>query len=633
MILATAGHVDHGKTTLIRALTGIDTDRLVEEKQRGMSIDLGFAHADLGAGRRTAFVDVPGHEKFARNMLAGLAAIDGVLLVIAADDGPMPQTREHLAVLDLLGIARGAIVLSKCDAVDAARLITVHGEIDELLRGTTLAGLPRFAVAAPQDTGIAALRAHLAQLASDSAPAVVRGSFRCAIDRAFQIGGAGLVVTGTVTAGRVALGDTLVLSPLGRTVRVRGLQVHDAAATGAQAGQRCALNLVGDVRPDDIARGDQLLAPVLHAPTRRIDVRLRFVDAPPRSDSPTQVHIGAAAVPARLHLLDDDGLTQLVLEREVAALHGDRLILRDPAARKVSGGGTVIDPCAPQRGRARPLRLAQLRALEADAPAALGALLALDDSGVDLARFALARNLTAEDGAALEAAVPMRKVRLGATPWAYAPALWQRWRDALLAALAQWHRQQPDSVGPGEAALGAALATRLAPPLLRALIQSLLDEQRLVRDGVCLRLPAHRAELNAQDAAVLARIAPLLAAGGLRPPIVGELAAALAMERAALLDILQRCARLGHLVAVAPNRFYPPAAVAALEQLALALADAEPAGFDAATFRDRSGIGRNLSIEVLEFLDRNGCTRRVGDRRQRGPAWRAAAIDSGQGLT
>ena len=373
MIIGTAGHIDHGKTTLVKALTGVDCDRLKEEKARGITLDLGYAYTPLPAGGTLGFIDVPGHEKLIHNMLAGATGIDFALLVIAADDGPMPQTREHLDIVELLGIRQGAVALTKIDAVSPERLAQAKAEIADLLAGTALAEAPLFPVAAVTGQGIAALRAHLDRMAAEIGERTRQGGFRLAIDRCFTLSGAGTVVTGTAFSGMVKAGDPLLLSPPGKTVRVRSLRVQDTAAESGHAGQRIALALAG-IEKSEIDRGMWLLAPVLHAPTRRFDATLRVLPGQPPLKHWTQVHLhlGAEDVPARIALLGADEIppggehwAQITLERDIGALAGDRFILRDAAARHTIGGGRVLDPFPPSRHRRRPDRLALLADLGA----------------------------------------------------------------------------------------------------------------------------------------------------------------------------------------------------------------------------------------------------------------------------
>src|SRR5574343_490183 len=307
MIIGTAGHIDHGKTTLVKALTGVDCDRLKEEKARGITVDLGYAYTPLPGGGMLGFIDVPGHEKLIHNMLAGATGIDFALLVIAADDGPMPQTREHLEIIELLGITRGAVALTKIDNATVNRKNEAKTEIAELLASTALAGAPIFPVAATTGDGIAELRAHLEAAASASPAAGQGGGFRLAIDRCFTLSGAGTVVTGTAFAGAVRIGDQLLLSPPNRPVRVRSLRVQDAPAERGQAGQRIALALAG-IEKSDVTRGMWVLAPALDAPVSRFDARLRVLSGQPplKHGTHVQLHLGAEDMPARSTSLEGD---------------------------------------------------------------------------------------------------------------------------------------------------------------------------------------------------------------------------------------------------------------------------------------------------------------------------------------
>jgi selenocysteine-specific elongation factor len=646
MIIATAGHVDHGKTSLVQALTGVDTDRLAEEKRRGLTIEPGFAYLDLGGPRLAGFVDVPGHDRFVRNMVTGVSMIDLVLLVIAADDGPMPQTLEHLAIVDLLGATRAVVALTKIDRVTPEEQARASEAIGALLASTRFRGAPVFPVATPQRQGIAALREHLVQVQAHHERSAPAGNFRLAIDRSFSVAGAGLVVTGVVLSGRARVGDSVRVSPSGETVRIRSIHAHSQPADEALAGQRCALNIVGpDLDRDAIGRGRWLLAEPAHAPTDRLDATLNLLADEPRAlthFTPVQLHIGAAAVNARIAPLGQrsidpgtGGPVQLLLEHPIAALAGDRFVIRDAAARRTMGGGLVLDPFAPARGRSRPARLSELSALtDGDIDQRLRRLLENAPQGVSLARFEQGCNLTPDEAAALRARLSVHTLASPDGLRGLAARWWAHWLALIPPLLAQAHAQHPDQVGPIEVVLvkqtcqtlvaDLADATGSGGPSPRALqavasaaIRALVGRGEVVRDGICLRLPAHRARLSAADQALLERITPILLAAGLRPPIVGELATALGLERSTLLEYLRRMGSFGHLVAVAPNRYFLPQTLPALADIARRLAQsADDGGFDAAGYRDASGIGRNLTIEVLEFLDRSGVTVFAGNRRR-----------------
>jgi len=604
MIVATAGHVDHGKTALVRALTGVDTDRLPEEKRRGMSIDLGFAYLALG-GRTLAFVDVPGHERFVRNMTAGVHGIDLALLVVAADDGPMPQTREHLAILELLGAPRLLAVLSKTDRVPPGRVAEAAGEVHELLAASRFAGAEVLPLSSRTGEGLEALKARLEALAAEIPPRRSAQRFRMPVDRAFVKDGLGLVVTGTVVSGSVRAGDAVQLLPAGRRARVRSLRANSGEAALASAGERCALALHGIARGE--ARRGCIVADAAPAPaSRRIDVLLEPLAGAGVRRGIVGVQMGTAHLGARLAPFGR--FARLVFPREVSCWHGDRLLVRDPGPRRLVAAGTVLDPSPPERGASRLQRVAFLEALAGrDAGGALGALLDRDAGIVDTEWLARAFHLPAAELERLESAHALTAFIQRGARHVMRAARWRALCDAAEQAVAAWHAAQPDSIGPRPAEIGAPLP---------AVVEALVEAGRLVREGPRLRRPAHRPVLSARDEALWQRVAPLLAGEGARPPRVHELAARLAIEPKTLEAFLQRSTRAGRVHRVAPNRFFLPETIETLAGLARELdAESGSGGFAAAAYRDRSGLGRNLAIEVLEYLDRAGYTRRVGDLR------------------
>ena len=636
MIIATAGHVDHGKTSLVKALTGIDADRLPEEKRRGMTIDLGFAYlkhenpnpaaADTAA---LGFIDVPGHERFVHNMLAGVAGIDCALLVIAADDGPMPQTREHLAILDLLGVRVGAVALTKIDAVEPARVEQVAQEIKQLLAPTALASSPVFPLSSITGAGLPALRAHLHSLHNLPNPQASQTAhssrFRMTVDRAFTVAGAGLVVTGTVIAGEVNVGDEVHALLAGACARVRGLHAHSRAAQRAMAGQRCALNLAGSgVAHTSLARGDWIVADGAAPATTRIDFTLRVLATearPFKHWTPVHAHIGAADVTGRIALLDTgalapggSGLAQLVLDRPMGACHGDTVIVRDQSAQRTVGGGKVIDVFAPPRGRARPARIAYLKAVvHADHAEALAQALAVSPTGLNLAHFAACRNLVPATVDALTLQSGMQRVTIDA---GFLPAHWLSARQAALAAVTAWHQRHPALPGMAEDRLLDGTGLKLAPALKAALGAALVASGDLARVGAALKLPSHSAGLQGADQTLWERIRVVLEAEGERPPTAAELALNLKAPLREVKALLVRAAQQQLAWRVSEERFALPATVQSWAAHASALAGAErQQRFKATNYRDRAGLGRNLSIEILEFFDRVKFTRRLGDER------------------
>jgi selenocysteine-specific elongation factor len=622
VIVATAGHIDHGKTLLVKALTGVDADRLPEEKKRGLTIDLGFAYTPSADGSVLGFVDVPGHEKFIRNMIAGVTGIDCALLVVAADDGPMPQTEEHLAILDLLGVAGGVVALTKIDRVPAERVAEVKGAIERLISGTVLDGAEIFPVCAPTGDGVDALRAALDRAGRRDTGAAA-GNFRLAVDRSFTVPGAGVVVTGAVFSGDVKIGDRLVVSPSGISVRVRGIHAQNRQAESGMVGQRCALNISGSqLERMDIARGEWVLAQEVHAPTARMDARLRVLPGeaePLKHWTPVHLHLGAADIPARVAVLEggsiapgDDALVQLVLEREVGALRGDRFILRDQSAWRTIAGGEVIDPFAPARGRARPERIALIRNMEKEpAEEALAALLQAMPGGVDLSWFAQAWNLKPEDSKVLWDKAASKRV---GGHYGFAPGHWDTWAEKTKNALGKFHADNKDAQGIAEETLRRMVGRALPKEAFAQLIQELAAAGALSASGGTLRLAEHRAQLVPQDAALWKKLAPAFEASGLRPPSLGNLADEAATDVRTVERFLVRAARLGLVAQIAAKGFLLPDALEQLGAMAEAIAK-EDGTLTIKALRDRSGIGRNVTIEVAEYFDRVGFTRRRGNER------------------
>ena len=637
MIVGTAGHIDHGKTALVRALTGIDTDRLKEEKARGISIDLGFAYLPLADGRTLGFVDVPGHDRFIRNMVAGASGIDFALLVVAADDGIMPQTREHLAIIALLGIARGAVAISKCDLVDARRLECVAGDIRALLASTPLADAPILPVSGTTGAGVEALHALLAAAAAETGAAGEGGRFRLAVDRCFSLAGAGTIVTGAILSGAVAEGDRIMVSPGGLPARVRAIHAQNRPAARGVAGDRCALNLAGDgISRQAIRRGDMILDPALHAPTDRIDVRLRLLPGEVRllaHWTPVRIHHDTAERGARIALIAEspippggEGLAQIVLDAPIAAAAGDRFILRDTSGGRTMGGGVMIDLRPPARRRRAPRRLAQLRAMALDDPAAsLAAQLECWPHFVDANLFFRDRALDDATQTAVLADVP--HVR-GGERALFAPATWDALAISARAALADFHARQPQLLGMARARLAGLLMPRLPLPVAQGVITALVSAGGLVAQGGSVRLPEHELGLDKADQALWDRIAPLL--GGearFRPPRAPDIAEGLGARLFEVRRVLKAMARRGELVEIAPDHFFLRGTETEMARIVRELAAGSETGeFIAAQLRDRLHNGRKVAIQILDHFDRSGLTLRRGDLRRINPPRLAAFL-------
>ncbi len=642
MIVGTAGHINHGKTSLVKALTGVDADRLPEEKARGITLDLGFAYTPLAAGGILGFVDVPGHEKLLRNMLAGATGIDYVLLVMAADDGPMPQTREHLQVLELLGLSSGAVALTKVDAVAAERAAEAQAEARLLLSGTALRDLPIFPVSSVTGKGVENLRAHLESEARRRRPRPTSGRFRLAIDRCFTLPGAGTVVTGTAYSGTVTLGDSLTLSPPGSAVRVRSIHAQNQLASQGLAGERCALNLVGDgLDKRKVERGQWVLDPMLHAPTQRFDASLTLVASEEhmlKHWTPVHLHLGSAEAMARVALLESDGLApggsalaQLVLDRPLGALHGDRFVIRDQSALRTVGGGLVLDPFPPARGRRTPARLTLLREWTEASPAqALRAALQSDATGLDLRRFAQTWNLMEAEVEGLARAAGARPAGSASARFAVAANHWFALRSRAMDAVAAEHARAPDMIGIGRERLHRLGMPKLSQAAFDDLIEELVAEGAIQSSGPWLHAPDHRVKLTLEEQKLWAKVQPLLEAVPFQPPRVRDLAHALLVEEERMRQLLKRVARVGEVYPVAHDHYYTRRAVAELAQTVRLLAS-EQGMATAAAFRDRIGTGRKLAILILEFFDRIGFTRRVNESHAlRQPAL-FASPDSGTG--
>jgi selenocysteine-specific elongation factor len=619
MIIGTAGHIDHGKTALVKALTGVDADRLPEEKARGITLDLGFAYTPRPDGSLLGFIDVPGHEKLIHTMLAGAAGIDYVLLVVAADDGVMPQTREHLQVIDLLGLARGAIVISKTDRVDAARVDAVAATLRALAADTALAGAPVFPVSAVSGTGVDALRQHLENAAQRERSDGMQ--FRLAIDRAFTLPGAGIIVTGTVYAGSVAAGDQLLLSPLGTSVRVRSIHAQNRVAERGHAGERCGVNIVApQLSKDDIERGQWLLAPALHRPTQRIDACVRLL-ADARSLphwAPVHVHLAAAhalahVVPLEAQTLASgtSALVQLVLDKPIGALNGDRLVLRDAAAQRTIGGGVVLDCNAPARQRKTLGRLAALRAVEHGSPRErLRQAAALAPLGIDVLHFCLSWNVDPNGLRPLPD--ELQEIGGGGAAQVFVSAAWHDLKQRALQLLSDFHLTQPDELGLDATRLRRMLAPQLRAAVCGALIDELLAAGALTKTGPWLHLPEHSVELQPAERELADRALSLLNEHACDPPWVRELAQTLNIEETRARLLMLRLARRAEVFQVTRDLFYSRGAIANLAKIARALEQRDGA-IRAASFRDAIQIGRKRAIQILEFFDRIGYTRRAGE--------------------
>ncbi len=632
-VVGTAGHVDHGKSTLVRALTGIDPDRLVEEKAREMTIDLGFAWLTLPSGQVVSVVDVPGHERFIKNMLAGVGGIDAALLVVAADEGPMPQTREHLAILDLLGINRGVIVLTKADTVDEEFLELATEATREATAGTTLANAPLIATAATTGQGLDALKAALDALLADTPPHAPHGRPRLPVDRAFTITGFGTVVTGTLLDGTLAAGQEVELLPRGIRGRVRGVQTHQAKVPIALPGSRAAINISG-VAVEDVRRGDVLTTPAWLVPTHLLDVWLRMTASAPalEQNDPVDLFIGASEVQGRVTMLGGDrleagdkGWVQLRLAEPVAVVRGDRFILRRPSPSETIGGGIVVDSAPRRHRRFHASTLERLESLKrgtpqdlarqllANGPREVREVIAAMGLEQEAARLILAALIGEGELLVLQPAADVLSPNAFLLLESGAGAMESR----MTLLLASFHTANPLKRGMPREEAKSRLG--LAPRLFDAFVAHLQKNGSIVAEGgsaPVLRMPGHAVTLPPTERAAADALLAALAGEPYAPPDPATLG--VSPETLAVL------AAEGSIVRVAEGIIFSRDAYDRMVMQTLALIDAH-GSVTLAQFRDAIGTSRKYAQAVMEYLDARRITRRAGDARLRGPLAREIA--------
>jgi selenocysteine-specific elongation factor len=633
-IIGTAGHIDHGKTALIKALTGQDTDRLKEEKERGISIDLGFAYFTLPDGTRAGIVDVPGHERFIRNMLAGAHGIDLVLFTVAADDGVMPQTEEHLDILHLLGTRRGIFVITKADLADAARLRDVHDEIELLADGTTLAGAPVIEVSSITGLGLDQLRDEIVRQLYGFQARRATGIFRLPLDRAFVIKGHGIVVTGTAMGAEVRVGDKLRVLPSNAEVRVRSIQVHSDSVESAGLCQRVALNLTGAEKLE-LARGDVLADERLESATTRFDAWLEIRPAAKRAlknNTRVRLFIGTAETIARAIVLDEAdalapkaaGFAQLVAEGAVVALAGDRFVIRDETNSRTLGGGIVLNPLGRRiRKPIETYRANLMRLKDSTGANALEALINLQESfALGPTRIATLMNIPdAEAAGALRQAPPFVKLSVGDEEAFTTRTKWEELKRFALDALATHHKSEPLSAGLEMEALRTRLPYEIGARAFRPIVDRLGHESAIVREESVLRLRSHRVQLGGDAQTLGARIEAVLTSAQFQPPDLKQLAEALkipAGQLPHLRTVLLAMEREGRIDKIATDLYFSRAAADAAKVRLVEYLEAH-AEITAAVFRDLLGASRKFAIALLDHFDHIGVTTRVGDTRRLRP--------------
>jgi len=631
-IIGTAGHIDHGKTSLVKALTGQDTDRLKEEKERGISIDLGFAHLDLPGGVRAGVVDVPGHERFIRNMLAGAHGMDLVLFTVAADDGVMPQTEEHLDILHLLGVRRAIFALTKADRVPPARLDEVRDEIAALVAGSSLDGSPVVPVSVISGEGLEELRRRIAGVIGGDGATLAAGRFRLPVDRAFVSAGHGMIVTGTAIGGEVRSGDTLRSLPSGELLRVRSVEVHNAPVEVASRGQRIALNLTGTSR-GDVGRGDVLCDPAITLVTTRFDARLEIRPRAPsglKDHQKIRFHTGTAERLGKVILLGSEertwpdaiapresGYCQIVLEEPVHLLRGDRFIVRDETAQRTIGGGVVVHPSASRHKRTDADLMRKLRAFERGETAAFVIAL-VEDSGefaVSLADVSQLANQREEDvRASLQSTGDVHAFADGAIVKLASEETCAKIKRSIVEQLRLWHAEHPMLPGVPLEDIRASLAIQIPQAIFRMLVDELVTDGTVSRDGNVLSLATHRVAIPEADRALVDRVRTRLEQAPMAPPDISQLNTDLGVTRPKLTEILGVMERHGTIVRVSVDLYFLRDAVDRMRHDLAAWLSAK-GGATAAEFRDHFKTTRKYAIPLLEYFDREGVTIRRGDLR------------------
>ena len=609
IIVGTAGHIDHGKTALVRALTGIDTDRLEEEKRRGISIDLGFAHLTLGNDLRIGFVDVPGHERFVKNMLAGASGIDLALLVVSAAESIKPQTREHFDICKLLGLQSGLVAITKADLADADLLGLVKLEIEELVAGSFLEGKPIIAVSAVTCQGLEEMKTALRQEALAVRAKNTKAWFRMPIDRAFSMKGFGSVVTGTLIAGEVKNDEEVALHPGNRVVRVRGVQVHGAAAGRAAAGQRTALNLAG-VDLADLRRGQVLATKGYFHAVKHLDARLTLLPtaSPLKNRAPVHFHTGTAEVEARAVILDgratmdpgSEGWVRLTLSEPVLLLPGDRFIVRMFSPVVTIGGGVVADIEPPRRSAAFGSRVLRLEALALDRA---GALVRDSAHGLSIA------SLIGRTGLRREEILAGERLFVREVDWLFDPHWLTRTGERLRQELHAFHGANPLLPGIGKEDLRTRVLPA-APPF--AFEFAFAKTAGLAMQGDVVRLAAHKVVMQVDESAALEKIERLFADAGLAVPTLAEVLKDSGVDQKRAQTLLATLLRERKLIRISVELVYHGAAVAQLKAM---LAPRQGTRFSVTDFKDWTGVSRKYAIPLLEFLDRERVTRRDGDQR------------------
>jgi selenocysteine-specific elongation factor len=627
-IIGTAGHIDHGKTSLIKALTGTDTDRLKEEKERGISIDLGFAHLDLSDGTSAGVVDVPGHERFIKNMLAGAHGIDLVLFTVAADDGVMPQTEEHLDIVHLLGVKMAIFVITKADLVPPARITDVEEEIDIITLGTILENSPKLAVSSVTGQGLEALKQLISNTLKSATQAAPSGYFRLPVDRAFVLQGHGVVVTGTGLSGEIKVGEQVRCLPGDHLFRVRSLQVHGQAVERAGWGQRIAMNLTGPERAS-IERGQVICHEKLSLTSDRFDAYLEVRPAAAKGIKNHQrlrIHMGAAERLGKIVLLGDKQKAepkqsvycQITLAEPLLVLRGDHFVARDETAQRTLGGGTVIHPWSKRHKRGDANLPGRLKALHAGEFAELMESFLNESPAFALPIDAIYQFLNLREEEArqkVDAQKSLRPINAEGEKVYTTDAKWNRLKDQLLKTLKEFHAGRPLVPGMDMEELRGKLVYELSPKIFRVVIELLINEKLIAKEENLLRLASHKVQLGGQETVLMDKIKKLLGEQPLAPPDLKEIEKQAGVPRGRLTEVIRLLEREGSVVRVSADMYFLASSIGEL-RATLTKHLLEKGEMTAAAFRDLIGSSRKYTIPLLEYFDRDGLTIRIGDIRK-----------------
>lgn len=635
-IIGTAGHIDHGKTSLIKALTGQDTDRLKEEKERGISIDLGFARLDLPDGTSTGVVDVPGHERFIKNMLAGAHGIDLVLFTVAADDGVMPQTEEHLDIVHLLGVKSALFAITKADLVPAARIAEVEEEIDILTLGTALENSPKIAVSSVTGQGIAELKERIGQILKRIDKPAPGGYFRLPVDRAFVLQGHGVVVTGTALSGEIKTGEQVRCLPGNHSFRVRSLQVHGKPVDSAGWGQRVAMNLTGPER-SDITRGHVICDEKISQTTDRFDA---YVEVRPaarkgiKNHQRVRVHLGTAERLGKITILGEatkiepkqSSYCQITLTEPLLALRTDHFILRDETAQRTVAGGLVVNPWAQRHKRGEADLQTRLKALHHGDLAELTAAFVEDSEAFALPIDSIYQFLNLREDAirgGIDGMKSLRAVSAEGEKLYTTELKWRRLGERILTQLKDFHAAHPLVPGMDMEEMRGKLAYELTPKFFRVVVDLLTQEKTLSREENLVRLASYQVKLSGAEKILMDKIRKILGAEPLAPPDLKEIEKQAGVTRSRLNELLRILEREGSVVRVTAEMYFLTGAIDRLRTMLIQYL-IDKGEMPASAFRDLIGSSRKYTIPLLEYFDREGLTVRIGDlRRLKTPTPRA----------